>query len=268
MISEFDVLFGDAAKNAFFAFLLWLVTLVVTVVVGILVIKVLLYFLGKLLRRSPLTPTAVPFVLSVSKIFGYVLLGISVATSLKIVEASSIITALGAVGLAVSLAVKDSLSNLMGGMLLILLKTFKLGDYVEMEGVGGTVSEIGLIHTLLVTPDNKRISIPNGQVTNAKIVNYSAEDTRRVEILLTIDRHSDLEKAKAVLLATICAHPMALETPAPAVRAEGHTELGTKLSCRVWATKENYWPLFYDLTEQFKGKLDEIGVVMPVRIGN
>ncbi|MEG1687490.1 MAG: mechanosensitive ion channel [Angelakisella sp.] len=155
------------------ALLTKIVTLLLTLVLGLVAIKVLLYLEEKLLRRSPITSTAVPFILSVSKIFGYVLLGISVATSLHIVEISSIVTALGAVGLAVSLAVKDSLSNLMGGCLLILTKAFKLGDTIEVDGATGTVAEIGLIHTVLVGPDRK-IFIPNGKVTNAKVTNFTA----------------------------------------------------------------------------------------------
>lgn len=257
----FDVLMQSLQGT----FLMGLLSLLFTGVLGIVVIKVLTHLLEKVLHKSKLNPTAIPLVVAVSRIFGYVLLGISIATSLNIVEPSSIVTALGAVGLAVSLAVKDSLSNLMGGVLLILFKTFKLGDYVELEGVGGTVIEIGMIHTILTTPDNKRILIPNGQVTNAKIINYSAEDTRRVDILLTIDRHSDIELAKKVLAETIAAHPMALADPEPAVRAEGHTELGTKLSCKVWTNRENYWTLYYDLTEAFKDKLDQAGVEMPTR---
>lgn len=266
MLEELFKSMTSQMDNPFLPFMIWLLVLVSTAAIGIIATKVLIYFLAKLLRRSKLNPTAAPFVLAVTKIFCYVLVGISVFTSLGVVDASSIVTSLGAVGLAVSLAVKDSLSNLMGGVLLILLKTFKLGDYIELEGVGGTVAEIGLIHTSLTTPDNKRISIPNGQVTNAKVINYSAEENRRTDILLTIDRHSDVELAKKVLLQAIAAHPMALTDPAPTVRADGHTELGTKLFCKIWVSRENYWTLYYDLVEQFKVELDREGIVMPTRV--
>lgn len=251
--------------NPLLQFAIWLLTLVASAVLGIVITKIIVSLLGKLLTKTKLPPTAIPFVVAVVRIFCYVLVSISIVTSLGIVEASSIITALGAVGLAVSLAVKDSLSNLMGGVLLIVSKTFRIGDFVELEGVSGTVLEIGLIHTLLTTPDNKRISIPNGQVTNAKVINYSAEDTRRADIFLTIDRNSDIELAKTVLMKTITDHPCTLTDPEPAVRAEGHTELGTRLSCKVWVRRENYWELYYDLVEQFKDRLDNAGIAMPTR---
>lgn len=241
-----------------------LVPPILTVIIGYFGIKILMGLFEKLLRRSPLDATAIPFVVSVVRIFLYVLLGISVATSLKLVEASSIVTALGAVGLAVSLAVKDSLSNLMGGMMLIVMKTFSKGDYVELESVSGTVAEIGLIYTTLITVDNKRISIPNGQVTNAKIINYSCENSRRVDVSLTISRDSDLELARKVMLEVATAHPMALKDPAPSVVPEDFTDLGIRLTCRAWATQENYWNLRYELLNQLDKKLKAAGIVIPV----
>lgn len=262
MVNE---LFGDLAKSAFFQFGVWLGKLALTVVVGFVVVKVLVHFANKLLRRSKLNPTAIPFVVSVTRIFLYVLLGISVATSMGIVEPSSLVTSLGAVGLAVSLAVKDSLSNLMGGVLLILFKSFELGDYVEIDGIAGTVAEIGLVRTSLTTVDNKRISIPNGQVTNARVINYSSEATRRVDVLLTIDRQNDIERAKQVLMGLITENPLALQEPAPTVHAEGHTELGTKLCCRIWANREDYWPLYYSITESLKDQLAQEGITMPTK---
>lgn len=268
VIKMLEQLYASLSSNVesdLLKFAIWVGTLVATAIVGVLVSKLLVHFMEKMLRRSKLNPTAIPFIAAVTKIFLYVLVGISIATSLNLVEPSSIVTALGAVGLAVSLAVKDSLSNLMGGMLLIISRTFQLGDYVELDGMGGTVIEIGMIHTILKTPDNKRIMIPNGQVTNARIVNYSAENTRRVDFFVTIDRHSDLEEAKAVLLAVAQGHALALKDPAPAVRAEGITELGVRLSCKVWVNSGDYWTLFYDLVETAKARLDEAGIVLPVR---
>lgn len=253
------------AQTALASAVVWLGKIALTIVVGIVVIKVLLHFAQKLLVRTKLNPAAIPFTLTVSRIFLYVLLGISVSTSVGIVDTASIVTALGAVGLAVSLAVKDSLSNLMGGVLLIVFKSFGLGDYVEIDGVAGTVAEIGMIHTILTTTDNKRISIPNGQVTNARIINYSAESTRRVDIILTIDRENDIESAKSVLMGIIVANPLTLEDPAPTVHAEGHTELGTKLCCRIWVNREDYWGVYYDITETLKDKLAAAGITMPTK---
>lgn len=260
-----DLIFGGLAKTALLNAGIWLGKLAFTAVVGVIAIKVLMHFAKKLLGRTKLNPAAIPFTLTVSRIFLYVLLGISISTSMGIVEPASLVTALGAVGLAVSLAVKDSLSNLMGGVLLIIFKSFGLGDYVEIDGVAGTVAEIGMIHTILTTVDNKRISIPNGQVTNARIINYSAESTRRVDIILTIDRENDIASAKSILMGIISTHPLTLGDPAPTVHAEGHTELGTKLCCRIWVNRENYWAVYYDITETLKDKLTQAGITMPTK---
>lgn len=265
MLEQLYISLSANVESDLLKFFIWLATIVATAVLGILLAKFLVYLTEKMLRRSKLNPTAIPFICAVTKIFLYVLVGVSIVTSLKIVEPSSIVTALGAVGLAVSLAVKDSLSNLMGGMLLIISRTFQIGDYVELDGMGGTVIEIGMLHTILKTPDNKRIMIPNGQVTNARIVNYSSEETRRVDFYVTVDRQSDLEKAKAVLLAVATGHSLSLKDPAPAVRAEGFTELGIKLSCKVWVNRPDYWDFYYDLVETAKVQLDKAGIILPVR---
>ncbi|MEG0752875.1 MAG: mechanosensitive ion channel family protein, partial [Angelakisella sp.] len=111
--------------------------------------------------------------------------------------------------------------------------------------------------------DNKRISSPNGQVTNARVINYSSEATRRVDIFLTIDRGSDIEAAKAVLMEMITSHPLTLKDPEPTVHAEGHTELGTKLGCRIWVNRQDYWTVYYDIVEQLKDKLAAAGITMP-----
>lgn len=265
MLDEILLSITSTTTNPIVLFVMWLLLLLFTAAAGIVATKILIYFLGKILNRTNINPTAIPFILAVSKIFCYVLVGISVVTSMHLVDTSSIITALGAVGLAVSLAVKDSLSNLMGGVLLIMSGNFSLGDYIELESVSGTVHEISLIHTTLITPDNKRISIPNGQVTNAKIVNYTSEPTRRVDIPLTIGRDCDIEKAKSVLLRAVADHPLTLQQPEPTVRADKHTELGTLLVCKAWTASGDYWTLYYDLTEQLKKRLDEAGIAMPVR---
>lgn len=261
----FNTLSRDV-DNVFLRVVIWVGALALTVVIGIILTKVLVKLLVKVLKKTNINPTAIPFIASISKIFCYVLLGISVTTSLGVVDASSIVTALGAVGLAVSLAVKDSLANLMGGVLLILSKSFIAGDYVDIDGIGGTVAEIGLLHTILKTPDNKRISIPNGQVTNARITNFSAMTTRRVDIYLTIERTANIEIAKRTLTAMIKAHPYTLETPAPAVRAEENNEFGTRISCKIWTESSHYWDLYYDLQEQLKGELDKAGISLATRV--
>ncbi len=248
-------------------FVTWGVIMVITVIAYFLLVKLALWVIKKALDKSSIVPVAVPLILTTSKIFLYVMLLMSIAPDFGI-ETSSIITALGAVGLAVSLAVKDSLSNVMGGALLVFYGTFKLGDYVKVGDVAGSVESIGLIHTTLDTFDNMRISIPNGVVSNSTIINYSANDTRRVDVSFTISRGADIEYAKKTLNAVVDRLPMVLDDPARSIRVEKQNDLGMELWVKVWAKNSDYWSVAYDIQEQGKQALDKAGIELPVRIMN
>lgn len=252
-------------ENPLVKFLIWLAGLAVMLFLGIVITKIILSFSRRLLLRSKIDNTAIPFLSSVIKVFCYVVLGITILGSTGFVDTASLVTAFGAVGLAVSLAVKDSLSNLAGGALLLVNKPFALGDYVDIDSTSGTITEISLTYTILKTVDNKRICIPNGQVTNARIVNYSSEPVRRLDISLTIGRDSDMALAEKVLAEALHHHPMALAEPEPSVKVTGHSDLGTVVTCRVWAKNEDYWNMNYDLQQQLKEALDRAGIEMPVR---
>ena len=198
----------------------WLSSLLLTVVnaalvgvVGWLLIKFLLGFIAKFLKKTKIDPLLHTVILSVTKIALLVLLAISVLDKLGI-PTTSIITSLGAVGLAISLAVKDSIATLAGGVVILVLKPFNLGDYVEIDGLGGTVREITMFNTVLNTPDNKRISLPNDSVYKAKVVNYSAEPNRRLDLVFTIGYNDDYDKAKALIEKVIRDCPLALDDPA------------------------------------------------------
>ncbi len=243
----------------------WLLMLAATIVLGVLLTKALVALVGRMLRRTSINNAAIPFLCSVLRIFCYVLVGISVADAMNIVEPSSIVTALGAVGLALSLAVKDSLANLAGGVQLVLTKTFQLGDYVDIDGISGTVTQVELLHTTLNTPDNKRIMIPNGQVTTARITNYSSEASRRVDVSLTISRDSDLTQAERLLTAEMARHPLVLKEPPPTARVDRHDDLGMVMVCKAWTDTADYWTVYYDLQEKLKGALDQAKISMPVR---
>lgn len=155
-------------------------------------------FIAKFSKKTKIDPLLHTVILSVTKIALLVLLAISVLDKLGI-PTTSIITSLGAVGLAISLAVKDSIATLAGGVVILVLKPFNLGDYVEIDGLGGTVREITMFNTVLNTPDNKRISLPNDSVYKAKVVNYSAEPNRRLDLVFTIGYNDDYDKAKALI---------------------------------------------------------------------
>ena len=264
MISELYSSLTLSMTNPIVKFTIWFGLIILSVLVGLLAIKVILNISEKLLKKTKILPVAIPFTLAVLKILLYVLFAVFFVDALGM-QTTSIVTALGAVGLAVSLAIKDSLSNLMGGAMLIISKTFASGDFVDIGGVSGSVHEIGMVHTVLITPDNKRICIPNGQVTNATVTNFSSQPTRRVSTIFTIDRSSDINTAKKAIQNVVDAHPLVLKNPAPSIRIEEHNDLGMEIWCKTWTANENYWDVAYDLSEDVKVALDKAGIVMPVR---
>ena len=179
------------------------------------------------------------------------------------VPATSFITILASCGVAVGLALQGSLSNFAGGLMILFFKPFKVGDYIEASGESGTVAEISVVYTVLLTPDNKRITIPNGALTNSVIENYSSEPTRRVDFTFTADYNNDIEKVKAVIDEVINAHPAALKDPAPFVRLSAHSENALTYTARVWVKSADYWTVFFDVTENVKLAFDKNNIKIP-----
>ncbi len=250
-------------------FLKWLDDKFPTIVAAIIIfiiswflIKLLIKMLSKGLKRSKIDVTLHAFIKSLVKITLIVLLAISIATMLGL-PSTSLVTALGAVGLALSLAVKDGLANLAGGLILLASKPFVVGDYIEADGTGGTVAKIDLIHTLLRTVDNKQIFIPNGKMSNAVVVNYSAAPLRRLDLEFSISYSEDFEKAKAIIAKIIEQHPLALKEPEPMVRLYKHNPSALIIVSRVWVDGTKYWDLYFDMMELVKQKLDEAKISIP-----
>ncbi len=231
-------------------------------IIGYVVIRLVLRLLNKPGKSDRISPTVRSFFNALLKV---VLLVFLIITCLSIigVPMASMITALGATGVAISLAVKDSLANLCGGFLIILTKPFKVGDYVECDGVAGTVAEINTIHTRLLTPDNKTIYIPNGQVTTAQIVNFTEQENRRLDLEFGISYENDFEKAKRIIREIVEKHPLTVKDPAPVVRLGRHDASALVIVVRVWVAKDSYWDLNYDLVEQVKVAFDENEISIP-----
>lgn len=230
--------------------------------IGWALIKSAISFVQNLLRRSKIDVTLHAFILSIIRISLIVLLCL---TCLQILgfEITTLLTALGAVGLAVSLAVKDSLSNLAGGIQVLLTKPFAVGDYITADGFDGTVKEIGITHTILTTVDNKRVYLPNGDVAKAKITNYSSEPTRRLDLTFSIGYGDDFKEAEAILAKVVERSGLALPDPAPFIRVAKHGENSIDLVCRVWVKSEDYWTLHFYLLEEVKLAFDAAGINIP-----
>lgn len=191
-----------------------------------------------------------------------VLLLISVAGMIG-VETTSFIALIGAAGLAVGLALQGSLANFAGGMLILMLRPFKAGEYIEAQGIGGTVDSIQIFFTILKTPDNKTIVVPNGSLSNGNIINYSRQPTRRVDINIGIDYGDDVRQARSILLGLAKADERVFTDPAPVVWLTGLGESSVDLSLRMWTKTEDFWGVFWNIQELAKEEFDKQGITIP-----
>lgn len=229
---------------------------------GLILIKFFMGFLKTVIEKSKLDPLCHRFILSIVKISAYTFLVIIALSGLGI-DMTSLVAMLSVAGLAVSLSIQDSLSNISGGFILLMTKPFSVNDFVEIGDIKGTVSQISILQTKLYTIDNKQISIPNGQIASAIIVNYSACTTRRLDIIFSISYSDDFNKAKQLISDIITSHPLALDEPPPVVRLCEMADSSLNITSRVWVNTENYWTLNFDLLEQVKLAFDKEGISIP-----
>ena len=179
------------------------------------------------------------------------------------VQTTSFVAVLGAAGLAVGLALLGSLSNFASGVLLLTFRPFKKGDFIEAGGTSGSVHEISVFTTVLHTPDNKKVIVPNAQVTGSVIVNYSANDTRRVDLVAGIGYGDDIGKAREVLQRIVSSHASVLQDPAPVIEVGELADSSVNLIVRPWVKTADYWRVHWDLTEAIKLEFDREGISIP-----
>ncbi|MBE6907928.1 MAG: mechanosensitive ion channel family protein [Ruminococcaceae bacterium] len=232
-------------------------------IIGIILIRLLLRLTRKMLQKSKLDPTLHHFMLSIFGICLYLVLGTMVLATLVPDAVGGLIALMSVFGLAISLAVKDSLANLAGGISVLFTKPFALGDYVQINSTEGTVEEIRLNYTVLKTFDNKVVHIPNGDVAKAQIVNFTCEPTRRLDITFSISYYDDFQKAQELIQTAASAHPMALDDPEPSVRVSEYASSAMLICCRVWCKTPDYWTLKFDLLEEVKRIFDQNGITIP-----
>ena len=186
-----------------------------------------------------------------------------VAATIVGIDATALSAVLGSAGLAIGLALQGSLSNFAGGMMILFFRPFKVGDYIDNHTDAGTVQDIGIFYTTIVTPDNKVITIPNGALSNATVVNYSVKDTRRLDFEFTASYSSDIDEVIKVLLTVALSHNLVLRDPAPfaALKSQGASALVFVL--RVWVKSDDYWTVNFDVQEQMKNAFDKAGIEIP-----
>lgn len=233
-------------------------------VIGVQLIKVIRKVIVKSMKRANAEIGAVQFVDSFLKIAMYVILVLMLAASFG-VDAASIVAVLGSAGVAVGLALQGSLSNLAGGVLILVLKPFKVGDYI-IEGVSnkeGEVAEIQIFYTKLITPDNKVIVLPNGNLANNTLVNVTAANCRRLDIAVGISYDSDIKQAKEVLEEVLEKDPKAMKDKEMLVVVDELADSSIKLLLRCWFMNEDYWEGKWRITEECKYALDRAGIEIP-----
>lgn len=191
-----------------------------------------------------------------------VMVVITVASMLG-VATTSFIAVLGAAGLAIGLALQGSLSNFAGGVLLILFKPYKVGDFVEMQGISGSVVSIQILNSVLRTPDNKMVYVPNGPVANGNIINYSSESTRRVDMQFGISYGCDIDLAKNTLRELLQADERVLKDPAALIVVGELADNSVNLTVRAWTATSDYWGVYFDMQEAVKKRFDAVGLIIP-----
>jgi small conductance mechanosensitive channel len=229
---------------------------IATLAIGVWIAKWLAKIAGKVLDKRNVDPTLTKFATGIVKIGLTTFVVISAISQIGI-ETTSFIAVIGAAGLAIGFALQGSLSNFASGVMLIIFKPIKVGDYIEGGGAAGSVESIGIFVTTLVTPDNKIIYIPNSTLMGSNIVNYSVKDTRRVDMVFSIGNGDDIDKAKNVIKSVIDNDSRILKDPTPQIVVSELTGSSVKFNVRPWVNSADYWGVYFDVTEQIKKKLDK-----------
>lgn len=239
-----------------------------------LIAAILIFIIGKwlahkisimitgLLKKNNVDTTLINFLESIIYYTFLIVVIIAAAGQLGI-NTTSFITIVGAAGLAIGLALKDSLSNFASGIMLILFRPFRAGDFVNAGGVSGTVASIALFNTILKTPDNQKVIVPNSKITNNIITNVTANDTRRVDLVIGISYDDDIKKAKEILNRIILEEKRILDTPKTKIAVSALADSSVNFIVRPWVKTSEYWDIYYDLIEKIKITFDEEGIHIP-----
>lgn len=231
---------------------------IVILLIGLWIRKAILKALGKNKLFGKLESSLQSFLKSLFSMLMYIVLFLVVASLLGI-PTTSFLTLLASAGVAVSLALQGSLSNFAGGVMLLFYHPFRVGDYVTAGAATGVVKEIAIFHTVVVTDDGKRVTLPNGTLTNAPITNFSRENQRRVDLTFTVPATNDIENIKKILLETVATVDGVLDAPAaPLARLNKHAGANMDFVVQVWTESDKYYQVYYDLTEAVKKKFDEV----------
>lgn len=224
--------------------------------------KLLLFIIMRMIKRSSADPIVISFIKSVLDIVFKVLVIVTTIAQLG-VNTSSLVTLLATGGAAIVLGLKDSMTGVVSGMIILFTKPFVKGDIIEVNHYIGKIQKIELLYTFLLTFDNKLVVIPNNELASSSFVNYSHEDIRRVDLTMQVHYDSDIEKVKSLMMDVVKKHEYSLEEPAPYIRVSEFQEHAIAINLRVWTQTEHYYELKDDLIELIKEEFDKNGVVIP-----
>ena len=231
---------------------------IITFIIGWYLAKLLLYILIKMLKKSTMDPIVISFIKSILNVSLKVLVIVTCIAQLG-VNISSLVTVLATAGAAIVLGLKDSMSGVVSGIVILMTKPFVKGDIIEVNGYIGKIEEIQMLYTFLITFDNKMVVIPNNELSSSTFVNYSHEDMRRIDMNFDID----VEKAKAIILDVISKHPLTLEEPEAYARVSQYKDNAISIALRVWVKTEDFYILKDDLMEQIKREFDNNNIIIP-----
>jgi small conductance mechanosensitive channel len=235
---------------------------VLTLVIGLWIIKALTKGIVKNMEKRDVDATLRQFLKSLLSMILKVLLIITVISMVGI-EMTSFVAILAAAGFAIGMALSGTLQNFAGGVMLIIFKPFKVGDFIDAQGYMGTVKSIQIFNTVLKTPDNKTIIIPNGGLSTGSMTNFSTEPTRRVDFTFGIGYDDDIDKAKKLIAGLVKADSRILSDPEPFIAVSELADSSVNIVTRVWVNSTDYWGVFFDLTENVKKTFDKEGVSIP-----
>ena len=235
---------------------------VVFLLVGLFLINKLIDYVANKMEDREIDGSLQSFLKPLIKIGLLIILVISIASMIG-VEMTSFIAILAAMSFAVGMAFQGSLANFAGGVLIIILKPFRIGDYIETGSYAGTVKEIQIFYTVLHTPDNRKIIIPNAQVSNNSAVNYSANDIRRIDMKFGVSYNDDIYKVKDILQRIADEHPLVIKEPEPMIVLGEHGDSAIVFYFRVWCNTADYWNIYFDLMEKVKLAFDRANINIP-----
>ena len=231
-------------------------------IVGRQLVKLILRLITVALEKSKVEDTVRIFVTNLLNTLLMILVFIAAINQLGI-ETTSIIAVLGAAGLAIGLALQGSLSNFAAGILIVIYRPYKVGDYIEAGNHAGTVKDIQIFSTVLKTPDNKIVVVPNGSIMNGSIVNYSDQDTRRVDLIISCSYEDDIDKVRSVLEDILKKEKRILKDPKPQIAVSELADSSVNFIFRPWVKRTDYLPVYYSLLEEVKKRFDKEGISIP-----